>query len=342
MKIHRLAAACAALLVVAGVGAQAADPSGTTQAGTTQAHAKKPSTTQLSIGVFPAMRPLELVRGKHWLEDAGYTVAWHDFPQGIPAEAAAMAGGSIDLGEADTSGIQQVAARSPGVMWYVGNGAMNYVALVARKDSGIKTVADLKGRRVGGVAPNTAPTAVLELALAHAGLSLRDLQGLNIIGPSQPAALERGAIDAAISYVPYSAETITAGTSVLITTASDVYGKPWLGGGIVVRPDFAKAHPDVVVDVLRAVMRAEKLLREEPDDAYKALAAVSHTSLQNVTYAFGKGLVQPVGVVPDRTVLTEQAAVLKEFHVIDVKDPQAFIDELVHPEFAQKAAEAAP
>ncbi len=248
-----------------------------------------------------------------------------------------MAAGSIDFGEADTSGIEQVAAKSPGVMWYIADGSANYVALVAAQDSGINSVADLKGRKVGGVAPNTAPTAVLQMALAKAGMTLADIQGFNIVGPSQPAALERGAVAAAISYVPYSAETITAGTSKLITTASDVYGKTWPGGGVIVRPAFAKAHPDVVVDVLKLVARAEQLIREKPDDAYKALATISKTSLKNVEYSYQHGLVAPTAVVPDKQAMVEQASVLQRYHVINVPSIPAFIDELVHPEFAKQA-----
>jgi ABC-type nitrate/sulfonate/bicarbonate transport system substrate-binding protein len=299
--------------------------------------AAPPSTKDLSIGLFPALRPMELVRGMHWLEDAGYHVAWHDFLGGIPPEAAAMAAGSIDFGEADTSGIEQVAAHSPGVMWYIADGAVNYVALVARKDSGVKNVADLKGRKVGGVAPNTAPTAVLQLALAKAGLTLHDLQGYNMMGPTEPAALERGAIDAAISYVPYTAEAITSGSSTLITTASEVYGKPWPGGGVVVSPAFAKAHPDVVVDVLRYVAKAEAMLKQHPEEAYKALATQSKTSLTNVTFCYTHNLVQPAAVVPDKAAMVAQAGVLKQFGVINVPDTGAFIDQLVHPEFAEKA-----
>jgi ABC-type nitrate/sulfonate/bicarbonate transport system substrate-binding protein len=298
----------------------------------------EPSTRTLSIGMFPALRPLALIRAEHWLENDGYKVEWHDFIQGIPPEAAAMAAGSLDFGEADTSGIEQVAARSPGVMWYIANGATNYVGLVARKDSGIKTVADLKGRRVGGVVPNTAPTAVLQLALHKVGLTLRDIQGFNTAGPSEPAALERGAFDAAISYVPYTTETITAGTSILITTASDIYGKPWPGGGVIVRPAFAKAHADVVVDLLRYVKRAEDLLRNDPDQAYKALAAGTQTSFENVQYSYAHDLVQPATVEPDLQALVAQATVLKEFGVINVPDVEAFIRDLVHPEFAAQAA----
>jgi len=303
------------------------------------ANAAKLSTHKLSIGMFPALRPLALVRAEHWLEDAGYDVEWHEFINGIPPESAAMAAGSIDFGEADTSGIEQVAARSPGVMWYIANGASNYVALVATKESGIKSVADLKGRKVAGVSPNTAPTAVLQMALKKADLTLKDIKGFSTSGPTEPAALERGAFDAAITYVPYSAETITAGTSVLITTASDIYGKTWPGGGVIVRPDFAKAHPDVVVDLLRFVARAEALLKNKPDKAYKALAKGTKTSLENVTYSYKNKLVEPTDIFPDKDALKAQAAVLEKYGAIKVPDVSAFIDGLVHPEFAAKVAD---
>jgi len=202
---------------------------------------------------------------------------------------------------------------------------------------GMSSVADLKGHKVGGVAPNTGPTAVLQMALTKAGMTLAAIHGFNVVGPSQPAALERDAIEAAISYVPYSAETITAGTSRLITTASEVYGKTWPGGGVIVRPEFAKAHPDVVVDVLKLVARAERLLREKPDEAYPALAKVSKTSLKNVEYSYQNGLVAPTSVVPDKQAMMEQAKVLETYHVITVPSIQGFIDELVHPEFAKQA-----
>ncbi len=320
MKRILAMAAMAACVAAAGGSARAAGP-----------------VKHLSIGLFPALRPMELVRAEHWLEDAGYKVSWHDFLAGIPPEAAAMAAGSIDFGEADTSGIEQVAAHSPGVMWYIADGASNYVALVARKGSGIKSVADLRGRKVAGVAPNTAPTAVLQMALAQAHMTLKDIKGYNTVGPTEPAALARGAVDAAISYVPYSVETLTSGSSVLIATASQIYGKPWPGGGIVVRPAFAKAHPKTVVAVLKMVARAEAMLREHPKQAYAALAKQSKTSLANVTYAYQHDMVAPTPIVPNVAAMVAQASVLQRFHVIHVPDVKAFIASLVHPQYAQQA-----
>ncbi len=317
----RLAAVLAIML--AALPALAADP--------------QPSIRTLSIGVFPALRPLELVRQQRWLEQAGYDVSWHDFLAGIPPESAAMAAGSIDFGEADTSGIEQVAARSPGIMWYIANGAVNYTALVARKDSGITSVTDLKGKKIGGVAPNTAPTAVLQMALSKAGLKLSDVTGYNMVGPAHPAALERGAIDAAISYVPHSAEAVVNGTATVLFTADEVYGGPWLGGGVIVRPTFAQAHPDVVVAVLKQVQRAETMLRDHPEEAYKALAAVSHTSVATVTYAYQHHMVEPSEITPDKAAMIKQTKVLSDFGVLSVADIPTYVDELVHPEFAIQA-----
>ena len=103
------------------------------------------------------------------------------------------------------------------------------------------------------------------------------------------------------------------------------------------RPDFAKAHPDVVVDLLRYIAKAEALLRQHPQQAYQALATQSKTSLENVSYCYTHDLVQPTAVVPDKAAMVAQATVLKQFGVIAVPDVTAFIDELVHPEFASKA-----
>lgn len=331
-QLRVLSAALAGGVLLAACGGSGAKASNAPKA------ASNNQTVTLSIGVFPALRPLELVRQEHWLEQAGYHVTWHDFVQGIPAEAAAMASGAINFAEADTSGIEQVAAKSPGLMWYIANGTNNYVAIVTRKGSGIHSFAQLRGKRVGGVVPNTAPTAVLQMGLAKAGLTLSDLNGFNVVGPSQPAAIQNGSIDAAASYVPYSTEIVTSGTGHLLATASQLYGKTWLGGGIVVAPSFAKAHPQVVVAVLRAVARADQLIEQHPSQAYAALAQASGTSTANVAYSYQHDLVSVAGLVPSTSQMISQSEVLEKFGALKVPDVTSFVKSFVHPEFAQQAA----
>ncbi len=322
MKI--VALAVLSLILIAGCGGSGA--------GAGAVHKKGP----LNIGLFPALRPLVLVRQQKWLEQEGYEVNWTDFVQGISSEAAAMAAGSIDFAEADTSGIESVAAKNPGLFWYIASGTMNYASLVARPDSGIKSVADLKGKKVGGVVPNTGLAAVLQMMLFQQGLSLKDLQTFNILPEHQPAAMEKGAVDAVITVVPFSTEMVTSKTGVIIQTAEGAYGKTWMAGGIVVRPAFATAHPDDVVAVLRAVKRADDLLRNHPDKAYSALAKGMRTSPENVRYSYEHKLVSPAPVRPDRIQMLAQAQVMKQYGVLNVPDVDKFIQELVHTEFFDK------
>ena len=291
----------------------------------------------LRMGIFPALRPLEIIRAEGYLEKMGYKVEWINFPKYAPAEAAAAAAGAIDFAEADTSGLMQMDARSPGLYWYIANGSSNYVAIVARKDSGINSLKDLKGKNVGGVILNSAPYAVLRLGLAKAGLTLKDLHAFNIVGPSQAPAMQRNAIQAAVSWVPYDSQMLATGEAKLVATASQIYGETWPGGGIAVRPEFAKEHRQAVVDVMKAVIMAEKLLHDHPQRAYKDIARVTGTSLANVTYSYEHGLVGPIDPVPNKKQLENQIGILKKYHVIHVASVSGFTDQLIHPEFIEKA-----
>lgn len=291
----------------------------------------------LRMGIFPALRPLEIIRAEGYLEKMGYKVNWINFPKYAPAEAAAAAAGAIDFAEADTSGLMQMDAKSPGLYWYIANGSSNYVAIVARKDSKINSIKGLKGKRVGGVILNSAPYAVLRLGLAKAGLTLKDLQPLNIVGPSQAPAMQRNAIQAAVSWVPYDSQMLATGDAKLVTTASQIYGQTWPGGGIVVRPQFAKAHRQAVIDVMKAVIKAEALLRHDPERAYKDFAKMTGTSLSNVKYSYVHGLVGPIDPLPNKKQLENQIGILVKYHVIHVPSASDFTNQLIHPEFMKDA-----
>lgn len=292
---------------------------------------------ELRMGIFPALRPLEIVRAEHYLQKMGYKVDWINFPKYAPAEAAAAAAGAIDFAEADTSGLIQMDSKSPGLYWYIANGSSNYVAIVAKKGSGITSIEGLRGKTIGGVILNSAPYAILRLGLAKAHMTLKDVHGVNIVGPSQAPAMQRGAIQAAVSWVPFDAQMLRTGIATMVTTASEIYGTTWPGGGIVVRPAFAKAHKQAVIDVMKAVIKAEALLHNHPDRAYKDLARMTGTNLANITYAYKHGLVGPIDPLPNKKQLGEQIAILAKYHVIHVSGVKEFTDQLIHPEFFEDA-----
>jgi NitT/TauT family transport system substrate-binding protein len=86
------------------------------------------------------------------------------------------------------------------------------------KDSGkVRSVADLKGMKVaiaGG--PGTTGAYFVAKALKEAGLTVKDIEIVNLANPDMPLAMEKGAVDAALVGPPYSDQIIAGGKGVLL------------------------------------------------------------------------------------------------------------------------------
>src|SRR5215475_8172672 len=149
--------------------------------------------------------------------------------------------GSIDLGS--TAGSAALVAKingNPIKSIYVYS-RPEWTALVTRKDTGIKTVADLKGKSVA-VTPGTDPHIFLMRALAGAGLTEKDVKLVLLQHPDGRTALSRGDVDAWAGLDPMMASAELEEGAVLF------YRKPeantW--GILNVREAFAREHPDAV------------------------------------------------------------------------------------------------
>jgi NitT/TauT family transport system substrate-binding protein len=97
------------------------------------------------------------------------------------------------------------------------------IGLIARSDRGIKTVADLKGKKVA-VPPPGVQVLALTAALDKVGLKLdRDVTAIPLAFADQPAALERGDVDAYMGTEPLCTQSVVSGRGVRI---NEVYGTP--------------------------------------------------------------------------------------------------------------------
>ena len=305
-------------------------------AGVSPALAESQRFSPITIGLVPALRPLNMVRALGTLERAGVPVKWVEF-ETVPPLATAMVAGAVDMGEADTSGIFAVLSKAPGVAWYVASVTANYVAFVARTGAKITKVADIKGKTIATSGPNTAPQVVMELAMRKAGLVPSDATFFTAPGSNHQALMEKGAVDGAISYVPFTSQMILSKVGQLIFTASDVYGKPWPGGGNFVRQAFAKDHGDEVTEVLRHVQRAQAVIRSHPKDTAVALAKLLQIDEATVSYSYEKKFVTELPLLPDMHALLEQAELLHGAGLLKV-EPKPFLTDLINPSFALAAA----
>jgi sulfonate transport system substrate-binding protein len=145
-----------------------------------------------------------------------------------------------------------------------------WTALVTRKDSSIKTVADLKGKRVA-VTRGTDPHIFLIRALQKAGLSEKDIKPVLLQHPDGATALIRGDVDAWAGLDPMMAQLeLRDGAKLFYRDAdANTYGI------LNVREEFAHQYPDIVSRVLAVHETARKYALAHPDELEKSFIAAT-------------------------------------------------------------------
>jgi sulfonate transport system substrate-binding protein len=214
-----------------------------------------------------------------------------------------------------------------------------WTALVALKDSPIKTVEDLKGKTIA-VTRGTDPHIFLLRALAAHGMKSADVKMVLLQHPDGRVAMERGDVDAWAGLDPYMAETELEKGSRLFFRDADL--NSW--GFLNVREDFAKAHPEIVERVLTVHENARKWSLAHPDDlraivakAAKISDPVAAKQLERNDLSSGMiGKVQRDNIVAAGAVLIEAGVVPADTDIAKTAD--ALIDPQYITRVAQKQA----
>ena len=144
------------------------------------------------------------------------------------------------------------------------------VKLVARKSAGITAAADLDGKRIGTV-QGTSAHYFLDSYLLFNGI---DPKKVNLVSlpPEQIApALKEGKIDAAAIWEPFANKSMRglSGNGVVLPSAR-IYTETF--NLIASRAVIAQREADLV-KVLRALARAQRFIREQPQQAQAILKA---------------------------------------------------------------------
>jgi sulfonate transport system substrate-binding protein len=157
---------------------------------------------------FQKYGKLVLLKGRGTLEEKlkplGYTVSWTEFPSGPPL-LEALNVGAIDFGVAgEAPPIFAQAAGAPLV--YLANDppAPRGEAILVPKESPLKSVADLRGKKVV-LNKGSNVHYLLVRALEQAGLKYSDIQPVFLAPADALAAFTHGAVDAWVIWDPYEA-----------------------------------------------------------------------------------------------------------------------------------------
>ncbi|MDB5320234.1 MAG: transporter, substrate-binding protein aliphatic sulfonates family [Phycisphaerales bacterium] len=169
-----------------------------------------------------------------------------------PSLVEALFAGEIDIGYVGPGPALAAHARSKGQgIRVIAGAASNGVLIVARKDSGIRTLADLKGKRIATPQHgNTQDIAARHYLAAELGQK-DDNNILPIPNAEQSGMMDRGQIDAAWAPEPWGSRLVAETGATIVAEEKDLWPSKQFALAIVVTtPDFLRDHPDVVAKVL--------------------------------------------------------------------------------------------
>ena len=216
-----------------------------------------------------------LVKHNKWLEDAlpEYNITWTKFDSGADVNKAFIAK-QIDFGALGSSPVARglsAPLNIPYSVVFILSVAGDNEALVARDNSGIESVSDLRGKRIATPFGSTAHYSLLA-ALAQKGLSAGDVQLVDLQPQAILTAWERGDIEAAYTWLP-TLEQLEKNGKVLITSREISFiGKSTLDL-VAVSTSFAEDNADAVHIWRQQQARALNEIAYNPSAAAKAIAA---------------------------------------------------------------------
>lgn len=138
--------------------------------------------------------------------------------------------------------------------------------LTVAKD--VNSVKDLKGKRVAIPHRMSVHNILLSQALKKEGLTLKDVQWIELPPPDMPAALARGDIKAFIVAEPFGTKAIQAGFGKKLVNAKDIW-PDYICCGLVINPAFKKQYPAAAKEYVDSFTAAGRYIDANRKDAIK-------------------------------------------------------------------------
>jgi len=275
------------------------------------AHAQTPKLekTRIALSVGGSVSQMNKVAyfvalNRKYFDQEGLTVDSTPFASGSAA-LQNLIGGNADVVEGafehtlrmQTKGIDLTCLAAYGR--YAGN-----VLVVKKSEAGkIKSVADLKGKKIGVSSPGSATHNFVAALLERAGVPWREASYVSIgTGLSAVAAMRTGGeLDAIVNLDPAINALIDGGDAALLVDARTekgtvaAFGGPYLADCLYVKTEFLKANPNTSQALANAIVHAmqwlktasiDEIIKSLPPDYYRANEALYRKSLEDNLAAF--------------------------------------------------------
>jgi sulfonate transport system substrate-binding protein len=247
-----------------------------TIASVTSAPAQTPASDTVRIGYQKSSTLTAILKTNGVLEKAlaslGVRVSWHEFTSGLPL-LEAINTDNIDFG-ADVADTVPLFAQAAGAkLAYIAEEAASpsAQAILVGAESPIRTLADLKGKKVA-VTKGAGSHFLLLAALAKSGLNFRDISPAYLTPADGRAAFIGSNVDAWVAWDPFLTSARRQSNARVLSDGSNglaSYKRYYLSSAA-----FADRHSDVLNIIFAKLDETGKWVKAHPKDAATLLAGL--------------------------------------------------------------------
>jgi sulfonate transport system substrate-binding protein len=245
---------------------------------------------------------------KHF-KPQGIDVKWVEFSSGPPMMEA-MNVGSIDYGAVGDSPPVFAQAAGAAIVYAAGQPITNGQGILVPQNSAIKSIADLKGKRIGFTKGSSAHNIAVQ-TLEKAGLTYADITPVYLTPPDAGPAFANGSIDAWAIWDPYFAIGETKQNGRILVNASEITKT---NSFYIANRDFAKNHGSVLQQIIDVTTSTAKWAEQHRDEVAKSLSAVTGIALDIQTIAANRSAFA-VGPITEDIIATQQGVADRFFRL---------------------------
>jgi len=269
---------------------------------------------------------LVIARQRAALEDhfrpQGIAVKWVEFSSGPPLMEA-MNVGSVDYGAVGDSPPIFAQAAGAAIVYAASQPITNGQGLLVPKESAIRSIVDLKGKRIGFTKGSSAHNIVIQ-TLEKAGLTYADIAPVYLTPPDAGPAFANGTIDAWAIWDPYLAIGETKQNGRILVNAREITKT---NSFYIANREFAKNHGTLLQQIVEVTGSTAKWAEQHRDEVAKSLSAVTGIPLDIQTVAANRSSFVVGQVTED--IITTQQGVADRFFKLGLIPNQIAIRDIV-------------
>jgi ABC-type nitrate/sulfonate/bicarbonate transport system substrate-binding protein len=240
---------------------------------------------RIGVGIDPSFTTWWIAKDRGFFQKHNINADMTQF-SGTPDMADATMAGEVDFGSSGTGTYMPRFVRADALL-IVATMANSTENFKIAAHTSIKTLPELKGKRVGTVGSSTTDY-LWALLIKKLNIADSEINIIPVTPPELPAALDRGDIQAFFCWEPWPSRAVEISgkekVHILGSSGDAGYFQNYVMAG---NKKYIQANPDVTVRVLMALREASDYLAREKADAVKIAAERNKLSPQLAEYILG-------------------------------------------------------